>query len=310
MTEGIKQLIYEKISAIMAEVEPIAKERFNEQQKYKFRGIDDVYQALQGIMAKHKVFTVPTILEDRTEEKTSRSGTLLIYRIIKIKYTFFAEDGSFVDAIVIGEGMDSGDKATNKAMSVAHKYALLQVFCIPTEDAKDPENDSHDLNAKQSDRTEAPPYGVKVKVSSGIKEADVTSKVTHAPAAPRQTNGNKKAYPVTEKQIKLIWGKSMAAKFNARAFVKAKWGLDSFKGLMSDQLDELIKAIDENKYSEEIPFAPTYQGSPTERGILELILANHGITDTREKDEIAAAMIGHPMVDLDANVKAYIESPL
>ncbi len=38
--------------------------------------------------------------------------------------------------------MDSGDKASNKALSIAMKYALLQVFCIPTEDAKDPDADS------------------------------------------------------------------------------------------------------------------------------------------------------------------------
>jgi len=137
--------IYAAMSAIMAESEPIAKSRKNQTQGYSFRGIDEVYEALQGIMAKHKVFSLPTVVDQIREERTSKSGGLNIYSILRIKYTFYAEDGSSVEAVVVGEGMDSGDKASNKGMSVAHKYALLQAFAIPTREAKDPENDSHDL---------------------------------------------------------------------------------------------------------------------------------------------------------------------
>ncbi len=139
-------LIYKKISLVMGEVSPIAKDKVA--MGYKFRGIDDLYQALQHVLSKHGVFTVPEVLEERSEERTTSKGSLLIYRILKIKYTFYAEDGSSVQAIVIGEGMDSGDKATNKAMSVAQKYALLQVFCIPTAEPKDPEIDSHEVTPK------------------------------------------------------------------------------------------------------------------------------------------------------------------
>lgn len=144
MTEPIPTTpaIYAAISAIMDEVGPIAKKNKNLQQGYQFRGIDDVYEALQAIMAKHKVFAVPEVLEDRTEERTTKNGSALIYRVLKIKYTFYAHDGSNVVCIVIGEGMDSGDKASNKAMSVAQKYAFIQVFCIPTREPKDPEHDS------------------------------------------------------------------------------------------------------------------------------------------------------------------------
>lgn len=148
MTDG--PLIYKKMPLIMAEVGPIEKARRNAQQGYDFRGIDDVYQALQTIMAAHGVFSLPTVLEDRTEERTTKAGSALIYRILKIRYDFYAEDGSAVPAVVIGEGMDSGDKASNKAMSVAEKYALLQAFKIPTREAKDPENDSHDVAPKKA----------------------------------------------------------------------------------------------------------------------------------------------------------------
>jgi hypothetical protein len=72
-----------------------------------------------------------------------------------MKYTFYAKDGSSISAVVIGEGMDSGDKASNKAMAVALKYALLQVFCIPTEDTKDPDADSHDLKNDTKPETQS-----------------------------------------------------------------------------------------------------------------------------------------------------------
>ena len=110
----------------------------NEKQNYNFRGIDAVMNALHPAMVKNRIFVVPEVLEQQREERQSKNGKL-IYSICKIKYTFFADDGSGISATVIGEGMDSGDKATNKAMSVAFKYACFQVFCIPTEDMTDPD---------------------------------------------------------------------------------------------------------------------------------------------------------------------------
>jgi hypothetical protein len=137
--------IYKKISDVMNDIDAISKNRKNTQGSgYNFRGIDDVYNELHSVLSKHHVFTVPEVLEERTEERVSKSGGNLIYRILKIKYTFFTEDGSSVTSVVIGEAMDSGDKAANKAMSVAHKYCLLQVFAIPTEEEKDPEVETHE----------------------------------------------------------------------------------------------------------------------------------------------------------------------
>lgn len=141
MKEEHKRDIFETIDLIMKEVPAIGKTKQNTKQNYKFRGIDDVMNKLQPIFAKYKLFVVPEVLEQtREERKTSMGGTLL-YSICKIKYTFYAEDGSHVEATVIGEGMDSGDKASNKAMAIAFKYALFQVFCIPTEELKDPDKE-------------------------------------------------------------------------------------------------------------------------------------------------------------------------
>lgn len=134
--------IFEAIAKTMEEVGAVGKDSRNDQQKYKYRGIDAVMNALHPAMTKNGIFCSPTVLEQIREERQSAKGGLLIYSIVKVKYTFYAKDGSSVESTVIGEGMDSGDKATNKAMSAAFKYACFQVFCIPTEEMKDSEEDS------------------------------------------------------------------------------------------------------------------------------------------------------------------------
>lgn len=135
MTE--EPMIYKAISAVMEDVGAVGKDSVNKQQGFKFRGIDAVMNALNPALVKNKVFVIPEVLEQRREERATAKGGLLIYSICKVKYTFFTTDGSSVCATVIGEGMDSGDKATNKAMSIAFKYACFQVFCIPTEELMD-----------------------------------------------------------------------------------------------------------------------------------------------------------------------------
>lgn len=143
--------IYESITKIMEEVPAIGKNKTNTTQGFKFRGIDDVMNALQPLLAKYKVFIAPEILEQTREERTTKTGGNLIYSICKIKYKFYAEDGTSIEAVTIGEGMDSGDKATNKAMAIAMKYALFQVFCIPTEEMKDPDSETPEENEKKQE---------------------------------------------------------------------------------------------------------------------------------------------------------------
>ena len=130
--------IFKAIADTMNDVSAVGKNSKNEKQNYNFRGIDAVMNALHPAMVKNRIFVVPEVLDQQREERQSKNGKL-IYSICKIKYTFFADDGSNISATVIGEGMDSGDKATNKAMSVAFKYACFQVFCVPTEDMTDPD---------------------------------------------------------------------------------------------------------------------------------------------------------------------------
>ncbi len=143
-------MIYSAICGVMEDVGVIGKNDMNKQQGFKYRSIDAVMNALNPAMIKNKIFCTPEILEQIREERKTRSGGNSIYSICKIRYRFFAVDGSYVDAIVMGEGMDSGDKASNKALSAGFKYACFQTFCIPTEELmSDSDRDTPDENEKK-----------------------------------------------------------------------------------------------------------------------------------------------------------------
>ena len=131
--------IYKQICSVMQEINAIGKDRRNQTQNFQYRGIDDVMNELHSVLAKCGVFVVPQVLDEARTTGKTKSGGDMFYTRLKIKFTFYAEDGSFIESVVIGEAMDTGDKASNKALSVGLKYALLQVFCIPTEDEKDPD---------------------------------------------------------------------------------------------------------------------------------------------------------------------------
>lgn len=142
--------IYRAIIDAMSQISAVSKSRTNGTQGFAYRGIDDVMNELHGILARSGIFIVPTVLaEERATGTTSRGGTMF-YTRLKIKFTFYADDGSNVESVVIGEAMDTGDKASNKALSIGLKYALLQVFCIPTEDDKDPDAVSQDFEPSQN----------------------------------------------------------------------------------------------------------------------------------------------------------------
>lgn len=140
-------MIYGAIIDAMGQINAISKDRRNPQQGFAYRGIDDVMNELHSILAKSGIFIVPTVLdEQRTQAQTSRGGNLF-YTRLKIKFTFYAKDGSSIESVVIGEAMDSGDKASNKALSIGMKYACLQVFCIPTEEDKDSDGITYDVKS-------------------------------------------------------------------------------------------------------------------------------------------------------------------
>ena len=135
-TEG---KIYKAIPCIMGEINAVGKNKKNTQQGFMYRGVDDVMNVINPALVKNNVFIVPEVIEQSREERKTAKGGSLLYSVCRMKFRFYADDGSYVEAVTTGEGMDSGDKSTNKAMAVAFKYACFQVFCIPTEEMKDPD---------------------------------------------------------------------------------------------------------------------------------------------------------------------------
>ncbi len=123
--------IHEKLAAIMGEAGAIGKDRKNAEQGFLFRGIDTVMNHLHPLFAKHGVVILPCVVSERAEQRTTRSNAIMTVRILTIRFDFCAADGSVASVQVVGEGADMGDKATNKAMAIALKYALTQMLLIP-----------------------------------------------------------------------------------------------------------------------------------------------------------------------------------
>lgn len=138
--------VYQCINAVQAALSKIgiSKSRTNQQQGYKFRGIDEVYSAISPLLAEHGLCILPRVLSRHCDERVNAKGTTLFYVTVEAEFDFVsAEDGSTHTVKTFGEAMDSGDKATNKAMSAAYKYAAFQAFCIPTEGDNDADATTH-----------------------------------------------------------------------------------------------------------------------------------------------------------------------
>lgn len=132
-------MIYSKIANILKETKAISKTEKNQQQGFKFRGIDNVMNDLHDIFSKNEVFILQEVQSFSTENRITKNGGTNTFTRATIKFKYTTTDGSFVETTNVGEAMDSGDKGMNKAMSIALKYSLLQMFLIPTEEQKDPD---------------------------------------------------------------------------------------------------------------------------------------------------------------------------
>jgi len=132
--------VYEAIAAVSGVLarEGVSKGRKNQQQGYSFRGIDDMYNALAPVLAEHKLVILPRVTAREIIERQSAKGGALFYVTTRVEFDFVsAADGTHHTVVTYGEAMDSADKATNKAMSAAYKYAAMQAFAIPTEGDND-----------------------------------------------------------------------------------------------------------------------------------------------------------------------------
>lgn len=163
--EAAQPLVYQRIAAVQGALaaEGIGKDSVNSFDKYRFRGIDAVYNALAPLLAKHGLCVLPRIIERESVERQSKKGDPMFYVTVTAEFDFVAaEDGSSHTVRTYGEAMDRSDKATNKAMSAAYKYAAFMAFAIPTEgdndaDASTPEIASREGQSQGDDQGEVGP---------------------------------------------------------------------------------------------------------------------------------------------------------
>lgn len=128
--------VYKAIAAVSQELAAtgIGKTRKNQQQGYSFRGIDEVLNALAPLLPKHGLLVLPRMVSRSMTERQSNKGGVLFSVVVEAEFDFVAvADGSVHVVRTYGEAMDSADKATNKAMSVAYKYSVFLTFCVPVE---------------------------------------------------------------------------------------------------------------------------------------------------------------------------------
>lgn len=147
--------IYQALANVMDEVQGVAKKDRNLSQGFNFRGIDAVVNAVGPALRKHSVIVTPMVIShEYSTVEVGKNRTLQGHVIVHVVYTFHGPAGDSIETSVIGEAMDSGDKAVAKAMSVAFRIALLQALALPT-DEPDPDSYSYERSeAKAKPSTE------------------------------------------------------------------------------------------------------------------------------------------------------------
>lgn len=160
--------IYAAMVAIIKEMPALGKTQRNASQGFNFRGVDAVLDHLNPLLGKHGVFFVPECLERVAETRITGKGNNLWTVHLRVRFTFYAVDGSSVSATTWGEGTDSGDKATSKAHTMALKSALNEVFAI-SDNEVDPDSEGEPSTAAQDQPPEPPADSVSAEDRAGFK---------------------------------------------------------------------------------------------------------------------------------------------
>jgi ERF superfamily protein len=232
--------VYACIAAVSAEIATtgIAKTRKNQQQGYTFRGIDDVYNAIAPLIAKHKLVIIPRILSREMVERESKTGGSLHYVTVEAEFDFVSvTDGSKVTARSFGEAMDSADKATNKAMSAAYKYTAFQTFCIPTEGDNDADQHTPEVKAAKPQ----PPRN-----TASTAPARTSQQPPEPPKQRAEANGNGSDLLISDKQRGRFFAVAKEAKWEdaeLKLWLKEVWGLDSSKQIPREKYDAICESV-------------------------------------------------------------------
>jgi hypothetical protein len=195
------------LSKVMDDAGAVHKNERNNHQQFNFRGIDAVVNAVSPALRKHGVVVIPTInsCDYETVEVGQNRSRMASVRV-NVTYTFHAPDGSSVGATVSAESMDSGDKATAKAMSVAFRTALLQTLCLPTDDI-DPDATTYERSSAVKAEPQSPPRLTNRPAPAHVEPIATTParKRAEVGSAAKKTTINASAHgKITENQIKFM----------------------------------------------------------------------------------------------------------
>lgn len=153
--------VHDALFAVMADVQTVRKTGRNADQNYSFRGVDAVVNAVGPALRKHRVMAVPIHTEANYRDVQTVRGKPSRECTVSVTYRFYGPRGDYIDAELPGESMDSADKGTAKAMSVAYRTLWLQSLCIPTDDPDPDETTVERANA-------TPPHSDYQEVSAAI----------------------------------------------------------------------------------------------------------------------------------------------
>lgn len=173
-------LIFRQLARINADIVAVAKSGQNNQQGYAFRKIDDIYDHLHGLFAKHGVYILQNVRNREERIYETQKGGKQFKVTLELDYVFTAEDGSSTQSRVIGEGVDSSDKATNKAQQAALKYCLIQLFTIPVKEQIDPDQETIDVLNDDGSQDEPQSQKILIEATFDYKNEEIRKLVKTA----------------------------------------------------------------------------------------------------------------------------------
>lgn len=178
-----REEVYSSISKVTADILAaggIDKERYNKDQKFYFRGIEDVLRVVSPLLVKHRLVVLQNVVDKQFIERENKDGKKAAVTLLTMSFTFVSTiDGSMHTVESVGEGKDFGDKATNKAMSIAYKYAMILALAIPTEvDEQEADDEgSHSTRSRTPEEAKISEENIKkikdLARTAGVAEATI-----------------------------------------------------------------------------------------------------------------------------------------
>ena len=193
MTDSTHPTVHEAIGRVIADLEGVKKEGINREQNYRFRSLDDVLKAVHPLLGKHGVFFCPKVIRREVQERVAKSGAKGQITYLEVLFRVYGPAGDSVELITWGEGLDWGDKSTNKAMTGAFKYALFQLFAV-----SDPEDDADRTTPEAGS---AAPAAMERPAPRGARERAATDEERASERAAEPDQQPARAVQVTQNMV-------------------------------------------------------------------------------------------------------------